>query len=355
LNRRVAALLFGVFVFSFVKTAMAHAIGLSRGEYRVLGDAVGVLYVFSGTELATALPEIDVNHDGRLSPAEIGLGAPLVDRRIVRTTLVAADGFSCGPHFDSIEAAEADAVQVRATFSCGHAPRALSVDCGFIDAFSAGHRHLATVMAAGHETSFILVPAQEHLGIDLQSTAGSSTTFAAMVWTGVTHIWTGYDHLAFLFGLLLVGGRVRTLVGVVSAFTVAHSITLALAVLGLVSPSPALVEPAIALSIAYVGVENLFVTDPSKRWRITFPFGLIHGFGFAGALRELDLPRAKIPVALFAFNLGVEVGQLAVVAAILPLILWARRSAVFRIWGVRMLSIALSVAGCIWFVLRVFH
>jgi len=125
-----------------------------------------------------------------------------------------------------------------------------------------------------------------------------------MVWMGVQHIVTGYDHLAFLLGLLLLGGRVRTLVAILTAFTVAHSITLALAVLRVVSLSPGFVEPAIALSIAYVGVENLFVTDARKRWRITFPFGLLHGFGFAGALTALDLPRAQLPSALFGFNLG---------------------------------------------------
>src|SRR5262249_30813916 len=128
--------------------------------------------------------------------------------------------------------------------------------------------------------------------------SGSSTT-PNLAWSmlklGVEHILTGADHLVFLLGLILVGGRWRSLVGVVSAFTLAHSITLALAALSVFAPSPRIVEPAIALSIAYVGVENLFVKDASKRWRITFPFGLIHGFGFAGALREIALPRAELP------------------------------------------------------------
>jgi hydrogenase/urease accessory protein HupE len=353
LNRRVVAFLVAAALLCSGRPACAHAIGLSRGEYRISGSLVRVLYVFSGTELATALPAIDADHDGRLSPAEMGPGGDVIDRRIVGATRVRADGSGCRPHLDSIAAAEGDAVQIRASFSCDHAPHALSIDCTFMDAFSSGHRHLATVTAGGHETSFILVSAQEHLALDLDTTRKSGATFWAMVWTGITHIWTGYDHLAFLLGILLVGGRVRTLVGVVSAFTVAHSMTLALAVLGVVSPPPSIVEPAIALSIAYVGVENVINPEPSRRWRLTFLFGLVHGFGFAGALRELDLPRAQIPAALFAFNLGVEIGQLAVVAAILPLILWARRRAAFRTWGVRALSVALSLAGCTWFVMRV--
>src|SRR6185295_8482239 len=138
---------------------------------------------------------------------------------------------------------------------------------------------------------------------------------------GIEHILTGWDHLVFIVGLILARARLRALFTIVTAFTIAHSITLALAVLDVWSPSSRVIEPAIALSIAYVGIENFFVKDASKRWRITFPFGLIHGFGFAGALQEINLPRSAIPTALVSFNLGVEAGQLAVLAIVLPLIL----------------------------------
>ena len=140
---------------------------------------------------------------------------------------------------------------------------------------------------------------------------------------------------------------------VVTAFTVAHSITLARAALGVVAPSPAVVEPAIALSIAYVGVENWFVKDAGKRWLLTFPFGLIHGFGFAGALREIAVPRADLPIALVSFNLGVEAGQVAVLAVVLPLLLRLRRLDWFVPAGVRVLSSGVACAGLVWFVLRI--
>ena len=148
----------------------------------------------------------------------------------------------------------------------------------------------------GSGASFVLDRAHPVWTLDTGSASGSLAMAWAMLKLGVEHILTGADHLVFFFGLILVGRRLRSLIGVVSAFTVAHSITLALAALSIFAPSPRLVEPAIALSIAYVGVENLFVHDASKRWRITFPFGLIHGFGFAGALREIALPRAQVPV-----------------------------------------------------------
>ena len=111
-------------------------------------------------------------------------------------------------------------------------------------------------------------------------------------------------------------------------------------------------EPAIALSIAYVGIDNLFVKDASKRWRITFLFGLIHGFGFAGALREIALPHAQIPVALVSFNLGVEIGQLAVLSIALPLTLTARSAPWFGDRGVKVLSVAIAVGGLALFVAR---
>jgi hypothetical protein len=143
---------------------------------------------------------------------------------------------------------------------------------------------------------------------------------------GVEHIFTGYDHLAFLFGLLVVAGfaslrsGLRYVLGVVTAFTVAHSITLIASGLDWVRLPPRFVEPAIALSIFYVAVENLFVRTPRLRWLLTFGFGLVHGFGFASVLREIGLPPRGLVLSLLSFNVGVEAGQLAVVAAMAPLL-----------------------------------
>jgi hydrogenase/urease accessory protein HupE len=169
---------------------------------------------------------------------------------------------------------------------------------------------------------------------------------------GIQHILTGYDHLLFLLGLTLVGGRLRPLLVMVTAFTVAHSITLGLAALDVWAPGPRVVEPAIALSICYVGIENWFVRDVRRRWVITAPFGLVHGFGFAGALKEISLPTVDVPLALASFNLGVEAGQLAVLAVILPLVLWLGRRRWFPEAGVKTVSAAIAVAGLCWFVRR---
>ena len=171
---------------------------------------------------------------------------------------------------------------------------------------------------------------------------------------GVEHILIGTDHLVFLLGLVVVGGRLRSLIAVVTAFTIGHSLSLALATLGVWRPDPAFVEPAIALSIAYVGVENFLVTDAAGRWRITLPFGFIHGFGFAGVLAEIGVPDEAVGAALLLFNLGVEAGQLLVLAVVLPLLAWlGARPAYQRARGPRWISAAIVVAGLFWFIQRV--
>jgi hydrogenase/urease accessory protein HupE len=139
---------------------------------------------------------------------------------------------------------------------------------------------------------------------------------------GFTHILPkGIDHVLFVLGLFLLRGRARQVLLQITAFTVAHSITLALSMYGLASVPSSIVEPAIALSIAYIALENVFTSDLT-RWRyvLVFAFGLLHGLGFAGALAEVGLPRAEFLTALLAFNAGVELGQLTVIGAAFALV-----------------------------------
>jgi hydrogenase/urease accessory protein HupE len=174
--------------------------------------------------------------------------------------------------------------------------------------------------------------------------------------SGVHHILIGPDHLLFLIGLLLLGGTLRRLVLIVSAFTVAHSVTLSLAALAIVSPPAWIVEPAIALSIVYVGADNLTVRGgrDMRAW-IAFAFGFIHGFGFASVLREMDLPPRALGWSLFSFNLGVELGQVAVVlvvASALAAIRGRSETAARRLTVAG--SLVVIAAGTFWFIERVF-
>jgi hydrogenase/urease accessory protein HupE len=173
---------------------------------------------------------------------------------------------------------------------------------------------------------------------------------------GIHHILIGPDHLLFLVGLLLLGGTIRQLAVIVTAFTVAHSITLSLAALNLVSPPARIIEPAIALSIVYVGADNLLIRDGRdvRAW-IAFAFGFIHGFGFANVLREMDLPARALGWSLFAFNAGVEIGQLLVVSVVATALaaLRTRNEAAGRQLAVAG-SVVVIAAGAFWFIQRVF-
>jgi hydrogenase/urease accessory protein HupE len=145
-------------------------------------------------------------------------------------------------------------------------------------------------------------------------------TVQRYVVSGIEHIAIGYDHIAFLLAVIVLGRRFWPLVKVVTAFTVAHSITLTFAVLGIVTLPSALVEALIAASIVYVAAENFFVRDIRHRWWLTFAFGLIHGFGFASVLRDYGLPDDALGWALASFNIGVEIGQLLIVA--IAVVIW---------------------------------
>ena len=169
------------------------------------------------------------------------------------------------------------------------------------------------------------------VSVDIRSAHMSRFAIALRYLTlGFTHIVpNGFDHMLFVLGIFLLSRRLREVLAQVSAFTIAHSITLGLSIYGVVSVSSKIVEPMIAVSIAYVAIENIFLSD-LKPWRVAlvFAFGLLHGMGFAGALKELGLPRSEFLTALLTFNMGVEAGQLAVIGAAFLLVGWycGRRS-----------------------------
>lgn len=173
---------------------------------------------------------------------------------------------------------------------------------------------------------------------------------------GVRHILIGPDHVLFLIGLLLLGGTLRQLLFIVTAFTLAHSVTLSLAALDVVAPPARVIEPAIALSIVYVGADNLLVKGgrDMRPW-IALAFGFIHGFGFANVLREMDLPRRALGWSLFSFNLGVEVGQVLIVGIVASALAAIRqRSATLGRRIVLAGSVVVMCAGTFWFIQRVF-
>jgi len=170
---------------------------------------------------------------------------------------------------------------------------------------------------------------------------------------GIEHIFVGYDHILFLLGLILIGGRIANVVKIVTAFTVAHSITLILAALRFVTVPSRIVESVIALSIVYIAVENFFVQESDQRWLISFAFGLMHGFGFANVLRELGLPPRGLIASLLSFNVGVEIGQLVIVLLTFPCVLFVLKTR-WRKQFIYATSTCILIFGAAWFVERAF-
>jgi hypothetical protein len=247
-------------------------------------------------------------------------------------------------------------VVITLDYACATSPRTLSLIDNMFDVLGPDHHTLVTVQWPERREQLLFEPGNRsaHVGRAGELTApdaGSAPSSAfAFFRLGVQHILTGYDHLLFLFALLLRGGRLRSLLGIVTAFTIAHSITLALAILGVVVIPPGVVEPVIALSIAYVALENIVRRQAaSGRWLVSFVFGLVHGFGFAGALLELGLPPSGILGSLLFFNLGVEAGQAMVVAALFPALLcfgrfaWERQAVTAISTAVFAVAVALAV------------
>ena len=245
-----------------------------------------------------------------------------------------------------VEAVEGDGVQISAALDCPVGQeRALRAT--YLADFPPGHR---SFLQADGEAVAVLDAA--HDSATLGPIPSGWAVARRFLGLGVEHIWTGYDHLAFLLGLLLVATRLRQMLLIVTGFTLAHSLTLSLAATGVFTLPPAFVEPAIAASIAFVGLENLWGPTDRRRLFTTFSLGLIHGFGFAGLLAELGLPRHALALALVSFNGGVELGQAAVVGLTLPVLLWLRRSEAWRRRAVPLASLAVAAAGLYWLVER---
>jgi hydrogenase/urease accessory protein HupE len=242
-------------------------------------------------------------------------------------------------------------------------PTNLTVKSALLNRLSPGHRQYLSVygtqpqpiaerlLRVASDTATIPVPR-----ICETAQPPIKTAVAGFLKMGINHILTGYDHLLFLFGLLVVSSRLGSALKIITCFTVAHSITLALATLSPVPAPSRYVEPLIAASIVYIGLENLLRRgEPKGRWLLTFGFGLVHGCGFASALRELGVGANGLGVAvpLVSFNLGVELGQLCIAALVLPFLWKLRRNPGFVRQCVPACSVLIALLGGFWFVQRV--
>ena len=359
--RRFLALVLSVMISA---TAWAHDAGLSSAYLVQTPSSLNVSLVFSWTDLAVLV----ANSDSMARPeggALTGLGPELVAASDGLVKL-SVDGASRNLGLPTITTGAPATDEVVLTF----APQPIGqgtvrLDFPVLAKMPFGHRMAVMLNDEGDVVGLLddrnatwerAFDASEQNVTSAVPASKTKTQWAAFVLLGIEHILTGFDHLCFLLALLLVAARLRDVLAVVTTFTLAHSITLAAAATGLVSLSPRIVEPLIAASIVYIGLENLILRrTPRYRVALVFGFGLVHGLGFASALGE-RLPGVTgwaIVPPLVSFNVGVELGQLAVAGLLVPLIYLARTRPNFSLRWQPAMSLAIATAGAIWFCQRV--
>ncbi|HJW37131.1 MAG TPA: HupE/UreJ family protein [Candidatus Udaeobacter sp.] len=312
---------------------------------------------------AAQVAELDKDHDGIVTQAEFAQTRSQLETAVARLLFIAADGKVAKAQSVRGQLDENNNVEVRLNFHVvGFS--SLEIQSKIIASLPLGHRQYLQIQNSTGQTLFerLLSAPTDRATVELPHTDASTValeaarSFANFLCLGVKHILTGYDHLLFLFGLLLVAGGFFSSLGIITSFTIAHSITLAVATLQLVQIPSRIVEPLIAASIVFVGIENLLRGDiPKARRMVPFGFGLVHGFGFASALREAGIGSGTggVVLPLFSFNLGVELGQIMVAAVALPIIWKLRENPMFIARWAPACSAAVVLLGSFWFVQRV--
>lgn len=357
--RRVG--IFFAVVFLVALDVNAHDVGLSIATVHLQSDKVQIELGFAIRDMAT-LVDLDADHDGKVSTNEFASAERQLEKLFTAKCTLRRDADMVAPKAVRCVMDGTDNVTARLDFPGGKF-KELELRFEVIRDMTPGHRMFVTLIGPQNETLAERLVSQDSPSISIALDAASGTpheeapqTFLGFLKLGVEHIGTGYDHLLFLFGLLIVARSFKSSLLIISCFTLAHTITLGVATFGLFALRPSITEPAIALSIVYVGVENLLRHgEPKGRWLLTFAFGLIHGFGFASVLRDLGVGANSGGVAmpLFAFNLGVELGQLAVAAIALPILWKLRQRDAYLCRIAPVCSAVVAVLGSYWFVQRV--
>jgi hypothetical protein len=333
----------------------------------LLPAAAGAHVVATGLAVVT-VNDREVSYHLTVVPSELPEGASQLLARAMagsrpdaeriaeamrQAVVVRVDGALCRPGRVSVQDTGPSLKAVLDyALHCPAAPGRLELEEDWADLFGEHYVTIATIGSHRSGGEHLLGPESRRLAVDL--TKLSPPRLVGFVRLGVEHILTGYDHLLFLFALLIGASSLWRVLGIASMFTLAHSITLSMAVLGLVNAPAAVVEPLIALSIIWVAVENML--GEGRAWHrlaVAFVFGLVHGLGFADVLTPLDLRGWSLFRALADFNLGVELGQAIAICLVLPIMLLIGRLA-RAVLVYRYASLAVAAAGAYWLVER-FH
>ena len=317
--------------------------------------------------------DLDQNRDGQVTWGETQARAAELETWLGQGLALTESGQACTLGQADLQASQhADGIYLSAQWqaSCPGltdvAKARLALRYSLIFAQDNLHRGLLKVDFPDFQSSAILSPERPEAPV-AKADSSALRVFGRYVIEGIWHIWIGVDHILFLLSLLVLApllpsrqrvtqwrgvGQARPAVldvlAVVTAFTLAHSITLGLSVMKWLEPSADLIEPAIALSVVLAALNNLFGWGALRRWRLAFVFGLVHGFGFANVLLDLGLPASALAAALGGFNVGVELGQLAIVMVFFP-VAWLLRNTIFYRWVVVTGgSLTIAVLGIVW-------
>jgi hydrogenase/urease accessory protein HupE len=333
-----AVLITAAVSFGFPAAAIAHDPGLSSLELRVTARQLVAVLSLAPADARAAL---DSSGD--------------IHRLALDSIVLRMDGVRLIGTIERVSADVNIGTSVQLAFDRPPGSR-LTIGSDVPGRLGTGHRELLSIRGADGRllAERMLDMRVGETEVDLRAGAGSGEVASEFFTLGVRHILSGYDHLLFLGALLLGVRRLRDVVTTVTAFTVAHSATLALAVLGFVQVPAAVVEPLIAASIVWVGVENLVRQQVDSRWPLTFVFGLVHGLGFARALQELGIGSGGVGVALplGCFNVGVEAGQIGVAILLWPLVHRLNAGPVLRLRLAPVCSALVVAAGAYWLVER---
>ena len=352
--------------------AAAHKPSDSYLTLRVADPLIEIQWDIALRDLEYALG-IDANGDGAITWEELRARHDAISAYALARLAITADGVTC-PSSDIEHQVDrhSDGTYAVLRFAsvCPTKSHALEARYALFFDLDPLHRGLARVERSGASRSLIFSPEQpaQRLAVGERTLLGEVLEF---VREGVWHIWTGFDHVLFLLSLLLPAvlsreaGRWVPVPGfrhalwktlaIVTAFTLAHSLTLTLAALEVVGLASRWVESAIAVSVVIAALNNIYPVLERRLWMVAFFFGLIHGFGFASVLRDLGLPRDNLLAALVSFNLGVEVGQLAIVTALLPFAFGLRQSWLYRRLTLAAGSLLIVAVACVWFFERAFE
>jgi hypothetical protein len=315
--------------------------------------------------------DLDADHDNAITWGELRSREPDLFGYALSRLQVSADGAICATSPGELlvdDHSDGAYAVLRFSAACPAAPHRLGVAYRLLFDLDPSHRGLLRLDVDGASRSAVLSPQDAQQQFDLDH-ASRLDTFRQFVSDGMHHIWIGYDHMLFLISLLLPAVLVRRngawqpveslraallgVLAVVTAFTVSHSITLTLAALDVIGLPSRLVESGIALSVLLASLNNIWPVVTRRGWVLAFCFGLVHGFGFASVLGDLGLPRGALALALAGFNIGVEIGQLTVVLAVVPLIYFLRRARFYRPGVLVGGSSAIALVAGVWFLGRV--